>query len=92
MKVAFDTSVLVAAFVEDHPNHERAVWWLTTRRKLTRIAHWHAYAETWSVLTALPIEPRVSGDVAASVLERAAKAIDFVAARRSTYPTAVRRC
>jgi predicted nucleic acid-binding protein len=92
VKVALDTSVLVAAVVEAHPHHVRATWWLRTRRKLERIASWHAYAETWAVLTALPMEPRVSGEVAAAVLERVRRSIGFVAPRSTTYPAAVTRC
>jgi predicted nucleic acid-binding protein len=92
VKIAFDTSVIVAALIEDHPHHARASWWLRTRRKLERIASWHAYAEAWAVLTALPIEPRVTGEVAAAVLERVRRSIVFVAARSATYPHAVARC
>lgn len=92
MKVAFDTSVLVAAVVEAHPHHARASWWLRTRRKLDRVAAWHAYAETWAVLTALPIEPRISGQVAAAVLDRVRRVVGFVAPRSTTYPAAAARC
>lgn len=92
MKVALDTSVIVAALVESHPHHRRASWWLRPQRKLDRIASWHAYAEAWAVLTALPIEPRVSGEVAAAVLERARRSVRFVGPRATTYPSAVRRC
>jgi predicted nucleic acid-binding protein len=92
VKVAFDTSVIVAAVLEEHPHHVRAIWWLRPRRKIERIASWHAYAETWAVLTALPIEPRVSGEVAAAVLERLGRSIGFLAARSATYAAAVARC
>jgi len=92
VKVALDTSVIVAALVEAHPHHARASWWLRTRRKVERVASWHAYAEAWAVLTALPIEPRVPGEVAAAVLERARRSITFVAPRSATYPAAVARC
>ena len=92
MKVGFDTSVIVAAVVEGHPHHARANWWLRTRQKMERIAGWHAYAEAWAVLTALPIEPRVTGEVAAAVLDRLARSLGFVSPRRSTYPSAVARC
>jgi predicted nucleic acid-binding protein len=92
VKVAFDTSVLVAALVEDHPHHRRSVWWLRTRRSLERIAAWHAYAETWAVLTALPIEPRVTGEVAGAVLDRLRKTIKLVPAKPATYLAAAGRC
>ena len=92
MKVAFDTSVIVAAVIEDHPHHARASWWLRTRRKLERVASWHAYGEAWAVLTALPMEPRVTGEVAAAVLERVRRSIVFLPPRTTTYPTAIMRC
>jgi predicted nucleic acid-binding protein len=92
VKIALDTSVIVAAVIADHPQHARASWWLRTRRRMERIASWHAYAEAWAVLTALPIEPRVSGEVAAAVLERLRRSVRFVAPRAATYPTAVGRC
>jgi predicted nucleic acid-binding protein len=92
VRVALDTSVIIAAVVEEHPHYARASWWLRTRRKLDRIASWHAYAEAWAVLTALPIEPRVSGEVAAAVLERVRRWITFVPPRIATYPAAIARC
>lgn len=92
MKVALDTSVLVAALVEDHPHHRRAVFWLQARRSLTRVASWHAYAETWSVLTALPIEPRVTGEVATAVLERLRRSVVLVPPKPATYQAAAARC
>jgi predicted nucleic acid-binding protein len=92
VKVALDTSVIVAAVVEEHPHHVRARWWLRARRNIEPVASWHAYAEVWAVLTALPIEPRVSGEVAAAVLDRVRGLLRFVAPRAATYPTAVRRC
>ena len=92
MKVAFDTSVIVAAVVEAHPQHARASWWLRSSGGLERVAAWHAYAEAWAVLTALPIEPRLSGNVAAAVLDRVRSIIRFVPPRAATYPDAVARC
>lgn len=92
MKVAFDTSVIIASVVENHPDHARASWWLRARRRFERIASWHAYAEAWAVLTALPIEPRVSGEVAAAVLERTRRSIAFVTLRSAAYTTAIARC
>lgn len=92
MKAALDTSVIIAGVIGDHPHHARARWWLRARRNLERIASWHAYAEAWAVLTALPIEPRVSGEVATAVLDRLRRSIRFVAPRTTTYPAAAGRC
>jgi predicted nucleic acid-binding protein len=92
MKAALDTSVLVAAVVEDHPHHQRAVWWLRTGDPVERVASWHAYAEAWAVLTALPLEPRVTGEVAAAVLNRLAGAVRFLPCTKAVYSGAVSRC
>lgn len=95
LKVALDTSVIVAGVVAAHPHHERARWWLAPREgpeAAERLAAWHAYAESWAVLTALPMEPRVTGQVAAAVLDRVGRAVRFVEPVAATYRAAVGRC
>lgn len=95
MKVALDTSVIVAGVVEAHPDHERARWWLVPREGPDvpeRVAGWHAYAEAWAVLTVLPVEPRVTGEVAAAVLDRLGRTVRFVAPDGGTYRAAASRC
>jgi len=61
MKIFCDTSVLVAALVEAHPNHLRAVEWLHGARagKHELIIASHTLAELYSVLTRLPVRPRI---------------------------------
>lgn len=61
MKVAFDTSVLVAGSLARHPHAERARVWLQAARegRVEALATTHAFAETWATLTALPGDPRV---------------------------------
>jgi len=92
MKVAIDTSVIVAGLVEAHPNHARAIWWFGEQHGLERFASWHAYAEAWAVLTVLPIEPRVPAEVATAVLERLRSIVEFVPPSSRTYPLAASRC
>jgi predicted nucleic acid-binding protein len=92
VRVALDTSVLVAGVVEDHPQHERAVWWLRADDPVERCASWHAYAEAWAVLTALPLEPRVTGAVAGAVLDRLTRAVRFVPCTGAVHAAAVGRC
>lgn len=62
MKVLLDTSVLVAAFVESHPDHQRALLWVQRikRQEITGVVAAHSLAELYAVLTALPIRPRIS--------------------------------
>ena len=57
MKTLFDTSVLVAAVVEPHPMHVRALPWLQ-RAKAGEIDFFvasHTLAELYAVLTTLPL-------------------------------------
>ncbi|MGH7819947.1 MAG: type II toxin-antitoxin system VapC family toxin [Candidatus Binatia bacterium] len=66
LKVFFDTSVLVASLVSGHPHHSRAM--PLVRRVLLGqdrgcIAA-HALAETYAVLTVLPVTPRIGPEAA----------------------------
>jgi predicted nucleic acid-binding protein len=66
MKTLFDTSVLVAAIVEPHPMHSRALPWLQ-RAKAGDFAFFvasHTLAELYAVLTALPLKPMISPSTA----------------------------
>ena len=66
----FDTNVVVAALVERHPHHERAVLWLK-RVLVGEVALFlaqHGLAESFAVLTVLPLKPAVTPDQAARLL------------------------
>ena len=65
MKVLFDTSILVAALIEEHPKHERALPWLSKakRGELEFIISSHTLAELYAVLTTLPVKPRISSAI-----------------------------
>jgi len=70
MRVFCDTSVLVAASVETHEHHVRAF------AVVERVAHGlddgfiaaHSLAETYAVLTRLPISPRIHSTEAARII------------------------
>ena len=63
--IAIDTSVAVPLLVEDHEAHDAVVrWW--TGRELALSGH--ALAETYSVLTRLPGEARLSPSDAARLI------------------------
>ena len=66
MNILFDTSVLVAAIVRVHPMHERAVPWLKRVKMRTDsgIVSAHTLAELYAVLTTLPVQPRISPELA----------------------------
>lgn len=94
MRVAFDTSVVVAGLVAGHPCHTRAFAWLAAAhdRRIEAIASAHALAEAWSVLTRLPLEPRLDGATARVALERLAEHLAFIAPTLASYDGALERC
>jgi len=94
LKLAFDTSVLVAALVKPHRFHRRAIRWLeeVDGGRATAQCSWHAVAETWSVLTRLPLEPPVSPALAEVAVERLLTRIEPVEIDAGLYREAIRRC
>ena len=65
MRVLFDTSVLVAALLQSHPRHERSLPWLQRAQNgaITLLVAGHTLAELYSVLTTLPVKPRLSPSI-----------------------------
>jgi len=70
VKVLFDTSVLVAAMVADHPNHTESLSWLQRVRaeEIEGFVSTHTLAELYAVLTRLPRTPRISPGLAQRLL------------------------
>jgi len=71
MNVLLDTSVFVAAMVEAHPAHPRALPWL---QQLINGTHTgfvaaHSLAELYAILTTLPIHPRISASTAHQLIQ-----------------------
>jgi predicted nucleic acid-binding protein len=93
-RLAFDTSVLVAALVEPHPLHARAIPWLAAVRRGEAAGECttHALAETWSVLTRLPIDPAIAPPLATLAIERLAGLLTVIEVTRDIYWRAMQRC
>lgn len=72
MKILLDTSVLVAALVEAHPAHERALPWLQRIKAGTDIGFVaaHSIAELYAVLSVLPVQPRISPAIANKLIQQ----------------------
>ena len=66
MKVLLDTSVLVAAMLETHPDHQVALSCLQQVRDGTHqgLVSAHSLVELYAVLTRLPIQPKISSALA----------------------------
>lgn len=70
MQILLDSSVLIAASVESHPEHARALPWLQRIHAgdVEGIVAAHALAEVYAVLTRLPVQPRITPQVAHQVI------------------------
>ena len=86
MKTLFDTSVLVAGIVEAHPMHSRCLNWLQRAKAgdFEFLVVSHSLAETYAVLTTLPVKPRISPALGLrlvhSNIEKAAKIVPLTTA------------
>jgi len=71
MRVFFDTSVLIAAFIESHPAHQASLNRLTAVRNGNDafIVGGHTLAELYAVLTRLPVAPRIGPELACRLIE-----------------------
>ena len=70
-RILLDTSVLVAAMIGPHPEHERCRPWLSDEAGVgQRIVAAHSVAELHAVLTRLPVKPRLSPADVGHLLER----------------------
>lgn len=94
MRIAFDTSVLVAGVINSHPEFARASLWMDAADQGEIEAIWatHAYAEAWSVLTRLPLPTRLEPSVVNEVLQSWVLTAAPVDILRSDYENAARRC
>ncbi len=71
MKILFDTSVLVAALEASHARHEGSFQWLERAKgkEFDFLVAAHTLAECFSVLSSLPVRPRLSPQQALQLLE-----------------------
>lgn len=94
MKTLFDTSVLIAAMVETHKMHSKALPWLKNAKakKFECVVASHTLAELYAVLTTLPVVPRIQPGTALRLIhenvEAAAHGISLTA---SEYRSTIRR-
>lgn len=72
MRILLDTSVLVAAMIETHPAHTRALPWLQRVKSGsdTGLVAAHSLAELYAILTTLPLQPRIPPPVAQALIRR----------------------
>lgn len=73
MTALLDTSVLVAGLVEAHSRHASALAWLKRIRTpgTDAVIAAHSVAETYAVLSSLPLSPRITPAAAWALIEHA---------------------
>jgi len=71
LRIFFDTLVLVAAFVNTHPRHTNCLPWLqrVKKKEIEGIISVHTLVELYSILTKLPLSPRINPELALKLIE-----------------------
>lgn len=71
MKILFDSSVLIAAFVESHPKHKPALSFLlkAKNKEFELLISSHTILEIYSVLTSAPFKPKITPKIAIQLIE-----------------------
>lgn len=93
MKVLFDTNVSIAALVETHPNHAKAFPWLKRAKEneIIGIVGAHSLAEIYSVLTTLPVYPKISPVLAENLIQQNILSnFEIVELTKQDYQTVIR--
>lgn len=91
MKVLFDASVLVAALTVNHPKHSICFWWLKAAesRKFQGFISTHSLAETYSVITRLPMQPRITPQQAQSIIVDISQYLEGIPLLSDDYQAAI---
>ena len=70
MKIFFDSSSLIASFIEAHPKHEFALSWLkkAKNKSIDASLSAHSLLEIYNVLTSAPFKPKISPQLAKELI------------------------
>jgi predicted nucleic acid-binding protein len=90
VKVFFDTSVLIPAFLEDHEHHERSLNVFLKADKNQGACAAHSLAEFYAIVTRLPGLHRLSSDQALLLVEEIYQRLAIIALNAEEYSLAVR--
>ncbi|BAY32780.1 PilT protein domain protein [Nostoc carneum NIES-2107] len=91
MKILFDTSVLVSAIVTSHPQHSACFSKLQAAesKQIQGFISTHSLAETYSVITRLPIQPRINPQEAQSIIVDISQYLQAVPLLVNEYQAAI---
>lgn len=91
MNVLFDTSVIVAASLPQHPNHSPCFVQLQAAKtaQIKGYQSTHSLAELYSVLTRMPSQPRISPRDAQRLIESRLQYLENVVLEQADYQAAI---
>jgi len=91
VSVFLDTSVLVAAFWGDHPQHDVSVALLKTASPSSAFCAAHTVAEVYSTMTRLPVKPPVPPEQALLFVQQIRQLFTVVSLTDEEYFSTVER-
>jgi len=93
VKALFDTSVLVAGILTSHPRHTACFSQLKAAQSqdIQGFISTHTLAETYSVLTRIPVQSRVKPDQAQSLISELAQYLTVIPLIDDDYQTTIAR-
>jgi len=90
MRAFFDTSVLVAVFLEDHEHHERSLKAFVGADKRRDCCAAHSLAEVYATMTRLPGRHRLSGEQVMLFIENVRERLGLIALSGEEYHAAIK--
>lgn len=91
MSEFFDTSVLVAAFLGDHPRHKASARVFADAGKKHSSCGVHTLAELYSTLTSLPLKPMIAPEQAILFLGDVRSRLSLIALDEAEYFATIER-
>lgn len=88
----FDTSVLVATFWGDHPQHEASLRAFASATKSTSACAAHSLAEIYAVLTRLPVRPAMTPADTLLFIEEIQARLSVVTLDEGAYVETLKQC
>jgi predicted nucleic acid-binding protein len=91
VKVLFDTSVMVAALLPKHQSHSGCFTQLQVAQsgQIQGCLSTHSLAELYSVMTRMPVQPRISPRDANTLLDRCLQYLDAIPLEVVDYKAAI---
>ena len=91
MKEFFDTSVLVAVFVDQHPHHLASFQRFSAADKKRSACAMHSLAEVYSAMTTLPVRPPIPPEQVLLFLQEIRQRLTLISLTAEDYLGAIHK-